>query len=58
MATEEDAKPNVDDEDRYVFVFDRRDKNVPEVRIKLGGIITFEDFKTRVCSVNLVFLMH
>ena len=56
MATISDAKNNADDEDAFVFVFDRRDTDSPEIRISTGGLFTFADFKERVRAVRLVAL--
>ncbi|KAL8609443.1 hypothetical protein ACOMHN_006630 [Nucella lapillus] len=37
-----------DDEDAFVFVFDRRSSDAPELKIPTGGLFTFNDFKARV----------
>ncbi|XP_076437622.1 structural maintenance of chromosomes flexible hinge domain-containing protein 1-like [Babylonia areolata] len=39
-----------DEEDAFVFVFDRRTSSAPEVKIPTGGLFTFSDFKSRVCA--------
>ncbi|XP_025090642.1 structural maintenance of chromosomes flexible hinge domain-containing protein 1-like isoform X1 [Pomacea canaliculata] len=40
----------VDEEDAYVYVYDRRSSGAPEVKISTGGLFTFSDFKDRVCA--------
>lgn len=42
----------VDEEDAYVYVYDRRSSGAPEVKISTGGLFTFSDFKDRVCAVS------
>lgn len=49
---------NSEDEDAFVFVFDRRTSNTPELKIPTGGLFTFNDFKARVCSVSALIYMH
>jgi hypothetical protein len=41
-----------DEDDPFVFVFDRRSGNLPEAKIKTGGLFSFDDFRTRVKEVN------
>ena len=41
----------LDDDDGFVFVFDRREKDAPEVKIPTGGLFNFSDFKERVKEV-------
>lgn len=48
----------VDSEDAFVFVFDRRSSNAPDVKIPTGGLFTFDDFKQRVCEVFALFFKH
>ena len=43
----------LDDDDGFVFVFDRREKDAPEVKIPTGGLFNFSDFKERVKEVWL-----
>lgn len=49
---------NSEDEDAFVFVFDRRTSNAPELKIPTGGLFTFNDFKARVCSVSAMIYFH
>ena len=43
---------DMDEEDAFVFVYDRRSSNAPEVKISTGGLFTFKDFKERVQQVG------
>ncbi|XP_062594603.1 structural maintenance of chromosomes flexible hinge domain-containing protein 1-like [Saccostrea cucullata] len=43
-----EAETPMEDDDAFVYVFDRRDKDAPDVKIPTGGLFTFEDFKERV----------
>ena len=40
------------DEESSVFVYDRRLSNVPELKINKNGLLTYLDFKSRICSVR------
>ena len=42
----------IDDDDGFVYVFDRREKDAPEIRIPTGGLFSFSDFKERVKDVS------
>ena len=42
----------IDDDDGFVYVFDRREKDAPEVKIPTGGLFSFNDFKERVKDVS------
>ena len=42
----------VDEDDGFVYVFDRREKDAPEVKIPTGGLFSFIDFKQRVKEVK------
>ena len=44
-----------DEEDGFVFVFDRRAGNQPEQKIKTGGLFSFVDLKRRVQEVIMHF---
>ena len=49
------------DEESSVFVYDRRLSNVPELKINKNGLLTYLDFKSRICSVrysSLFFLYN
>ncbi|XP_071103421.1 structural maintenance of chromosomes flexible hinge domain-containing protein 1-like isoform X1 [Haliotis cracherodii] len=48
MASSKMAAPTVEDDDAFVFVFDRRSTDAPEVKIPTGGLFNFVDFKERV----------
>lgn len=37
-----------DDEDAFVYIFDRRDAAAPEIKLHTGGLFTFNDFKNKV----------
>lgn len=47
-----------EDEDAFVFVYDRRTSNAPELQIPTGGLFTFADFKARVSSVSALLCLH
>lgn len=54
MATNRRSKANeteLEEDDAFVYVFDRRDKDLPDVKIPTGGLFSFEDFKDRVREV-------
>ena len=56
MATNRRSKANeteLEEDDAFVYVFDRRDKDLPDVKIPTGGLFSFEDFKDRVREVCL-----
>ncbi|XP_060084908.1 structural maintenance of chromosomes flexible hinge domain-containing protein 1-like [Ylistrum balloti] len=38
----------LEDDDAFVYVFDRRDSDIPEIKIPTGGLFTYVDFKARV----------
>lgn len=42
----------LEDDDAFVYVFDRRDKDVPEVKIPTGGLWSYDDFVKRVREVG------
>ncbi|VDI33968.1 Hypothetical predicted protein, partial [Mytilus galloprovincialis] len=42
------ASAQLEDDDAFVFIFDRRDKDVPEVKIPTGGLWNYDDFVKRV----------
>ena len=53
----------IDDDDGFVYVFDRREKDAPEIRIPTGGLFSFSDFKERVkdvseAKISVVFFFH
>ncbi|XP_014770922.1 structural maintenance of chromosomes flexible hinge domain-containing protein 1 isoform X1 [Octopus bimaculoides] len=37
-----------DDDDAFVYIFDRRNGASPEIKLHTGGLFTFEDFKVKV----------
>ncbi|KAK7480666.1 hypothetical protein BaRGS_00028138 [Batillaria attramentaria] len=41
---------SVDDDDAFVFVYDRRTSSAPELKIPTGGLFTYADFRERVRS--------
>lgn len=43
-----------DDEDAFVYIFDRRDAAAPEIKLHTGGLFTFNDFKNKVRQVSAV----
>jgi len=45
-----------EEEESSVYVFDRREGNNPEQRVKLGGIFKFGAFRDKVCEASLVKL--
>lgn len=47
-----------EEEDAFVYVFDRRDHAAPEIKIETGGLFTFDDFKDRVREVNIRHCVH
>lgn len=54
MASNRRSKGNeteLEEDDAFVYVFDRRDKDAPDVKIPTGGLFSFEDFKERVKEV-------
>lgn len=60
MASNRRSKGNeteLEEDDAFVYVFDRRDKDAPDVKIPTGGLFSFEDFKERVREV-LIRLKH
>ncbi len=45
-------KPSMGDEDDgYVFVYDRRSGAKPEIKVRTGGVFTFEEFRCTVTEV-------
>ena len=43
---------SLDGDDAFVFVFDRRSSDPPEIKIALRELPTFLDFKNRVKDVS------
>lgn len=41
----------LEEDDVFVYVFDRWEKDVFDVKIFMGGLFSFEDFKERVREV-------
>ncbi|KAL3892332.1 hypothetical protein ACJMK2_004548 [Sinanodonta woodiana] len=41
-------EPTMEDDDAFVYVFDRRESDKPEVKIPTGGLFSFVEFKKRV----------
>lgn len=48
-----EADAPMEEDDAFVYVFDRRDKDAPDVKIPTGGLFSFDDFKERVREVSL-----
>ena len=42
-------------EEGFVFVFDRREKNGKSVKLSLGGLFGFQEFRGKVRQVSYVF---
>ena len=46
-----DLTSKIEEDDAFVYVFDRREKDAPELKIQTGGLFSFIDFKQRVKEV-------
>jgi hypothetical protein len=46
-----EADAPMEEDDAFVYVFDRREKDAPDVKIPTGGLFSFDDFKDRVREV-------
>ncbi|KAL5015375.1 hypothetical protein ScPMuIL_009645 [Solemya velum] len=44
----ETGNASLEDDDSFVYVFDRREGNSPEIKIPTGGLFSFTEFKHRV----------
>lgn len=42
---------SLEDDDAFVYVFDRREGNSPEIKIPTGGLFSFTEFRDRVNEV-------
>jgi hypothetical protein len=45
-----------DESDSFVFVYDRRDKDSPEVKVSIGGVSNFKALKERLIKVFISIL--
>ena len=45
------VESEIEEDDAFVYVYDRRETDAPEVKIATGGLFSFDDFKARVREV-------
>ena len=43
----------IEDDDCYVFIYDRRSGDKPEVKVSTGGMFEFSAFKQNICDVSM-----